>query len=50
MSATSGWITAVLAILGLVLVLHQLGVDVSITLGEMLRGTERILGQPIFLP
>ncbi len=47
MSATSGWLATVLAVLGLVLALHHLGVDVTATLGTALRNTEHFLGRPL---
>lgn len=47
MSAMSGWFTTVLAVLGLVLVLHHLGVDVSTTLVSGVRGIEHLLGLPL---
>jgi len=48
MSAINSWALSILGLLGLVLVLHQLGVDASADLGTMLRGTEHLLAQPLF--
>ena len=50
MSAAMSWMVSVVAVLGLVLALHHLGIDVSATLGTALRGAEHILGQPLVLP
>jgi hypothetical protein len=47
MTAVTSWALSILGVLGLVLFLHQLGLDVSSDLGSMLRGTEHFLGQPI---
>jgi hypothetical protein len=48
MTAVTSWALSVLGVLGLVLALHHLGVDVTAALGSALRGTEHILGQPLF--
>ncbi len=47
MSAMMSWFVSVLAVLGLVLALHHLGIDLSATLGTALRSTEHLLGQPL---
>ena len=47
MSAMMSWTLSILGVLALVLMLHQLGLDVSADLGTMLRGTEHLLGQPL---
>ena len=47
MTAVTSWALTVLGILCLVLFLHQLGVDVTATLGSLLRGTEHFLSQPL---
>ncbi|HEY1197539.1 MAG TPA: hypothetical protein VGG32_02260 [Thermoplasmata archaeon] len=47
MTAVTSWALAILGILCLVLFLHQLGVDVTSSLGSMLRGTEHFLAQPL---
>ena len=47
MSATMSWFVSVLAVLGLVLALHHLGVDVGASVGAVLRDTEHLLGQPL---
>jgi len=49
MTAISSWALSVLGLLCLVLFLHHLGVDVSATIGSVLRGTERFLAQPLAL-
>jgi len=50
MTAVQSWALSVLALLGLVLILHQLGIDASADIGTMLRGAEHVLGQPLFAP
>ena len=47
MSAAMSWFVSVLAVLGLVLALHHLGVDLTATVGMTLRSTEHLLGQPL---
>ena len=47
MSAFASWFVSVLAVLGLVLAMHHLGVDVTSTVGTMLRGAEHLLGRPL---
>ena len=47
MGAMMSWFVSVLAVLGLVLALHHLGIDVSATLGTALRSTVHVLGQPL---
>jgi hypothetical protein len=47
MSAMMSWLVSVLAVLGLVLALNHLGVDLSATLGQALRNTVHVLGQPL---
>jgi len=47
MSAFMTWFVSVLAVLGLVLALHHLGVDVSAHLSATLRSTEHFLNQPL---
>jgi hypothetical protein len=49
MSAATSWFVSVMAILGLVLALHHLGLDVTIGLGMFVHGAEHVLGQPLFL-
>ncbi len=44
------WFVSVLAVLGLVLALHQLGIDVTATLGSAIHNTEHVLGQPLSFP
>ena len=47
MSAMTSWCVAVVAVLGLVLALHHLGVDVSTSVGAFMQGAVRLLGQPL---
>jgi hypothetical protein len=47
MTATTSWFVTVLAALALVLVLNQLGVDVMVSIGSLLRGAIHILSQPL---
>jgi hypothetical protein len=47
MSAAMSWFVSVMAVLGLVLAMHQLGVDVTSSLVSALRGTEHFLNQPL---
>ncbi|MFY9716372.1 MAG: hypothetical protein WAK40_00310 [Thermoplasmata archaeon] len=49
MSAGSSWFVSILAVLGLVLALHGLGVNAGSTLGTVLRGTIHLLGEPLAL-
>jgi len=48
MSAINSWALSILGVLGLVLFLHQMGVDATADLGAMLRATEHLLSQPLF--
>jgi len=47
MSAGTSWFVSIMAVLGLVLALHGLGVNAGATLGTMLRGALQVLGQPL---
>ena len=47
MGAILAWFTTVVLVLSFVLVLHQLGVDVTPSMGSALHGIERWLGQPL---
>lgn len=47
MGAGAAWFTAVVLLLSLVVVLHQMGYDVAPSVGAMLRGVEHMLGQPL---
>ncbi|HTT16463.1 MAG TPA: hypothetical protein VMH49_03785 [Thermoplasmata archaeon] len=47
MSAATGWFVTVVAVLGLVLALHHLGVDISAGVGAAVRDAELFLGQPL---
>ncbi|MGB6501508.1 MAG: hypothetical protein WBG19_08955 [Thermoplasmata archaeon] len=47
MSAGSAWFVSIVAVLGLVLALHQLGVNAGATLGTFFRGAEQFFGQPL---
>ena len=46
-SVATGWFVSVVAVLGLVLALHHLGVNVSANVGAMLHDAELLLGQPL---
>jgi hypothetical protein len=47
MTAMKSWFLTVVAVLGLVLVLHHLGVDVTGAIGSTVRSAEQILGRPL---
>jgi hypothetical protein len=47
MTAAMSWFVSVMAVLGLVLALHQLGVNVGTNLGAVVQGAEHFLGQPL---
>jgi hypothetical protein len=47
MGAVLAWFTTVVLALSFVLVLHQLGVDVTPVLGHAVKGIERFLGHPL---
>jgi hypothetical protein len=47
MSAAMSWFATVVAVLGLVLALHHLGVDLSGNVGAVLHDAELFLGQPL---
>ena len=47
MSAAMSWFASVVAVLGLVLALHHLGVDVSASVGTVVHDAELFLGQPL---
>jgi hypothetical protein len=47
MSAAMSWFVSVVAVLGLVLALHHLGVDVSASVGTVVHDAELFLGQPL---
>jgi hypothetical protein len=47
MAAMRSWFLTVVAVLGLVLVLHHLGVDVTGAIGSTVRSAEQILGRPL---
>ncbi len=47
MSAATGWFFTVVAVLGLVLALHHLGLDVIASVGTALHDLEHFLGQPL---
>jgi hypothetical protein len=49
MSAAKSWFVSVLAVLGLVLALHGLGLDLTASLGSALHGAEHFLGTPLAL-
>jgi hypothetical protein len=48
MGAVVAWFTAVVLTLSLVVVLHQVGVDVSPTIGSVLHGALQVLNRPLF--
>ena len=47
MTAMKSWFLTVIAVLGLVLVLHHLGVDVTGAIGGAVHSAEQILGRPL---
>jgi hypothetical protein len=47
MTAMMGWFLTVLGVLGLVIVLHHLGVDMTAAIGSVLHGAEHFLGRPL---
>jgi len=47
MSAGTGWFVSVVAVLALVLALHQLGVNATADLTTVLRAAVHVLGQPL---
>ncbi len=47
MGAFLAWFTAVVLVLSFVLVLHQIGLDVTPFVGTALHGVERFLGTPL---
>jgi hypothetical protein len=47
MSAAKSWFASVMAVLGLVLALHHLGVDLTAHVGAVLHDAELLLGQPL---
>jgi hypothetical protein len=47
MDAMKSWFLSVLAVVGLVLALHHMGMDVSTSLGSTLRSMEHFLNQPL---
>lgn len=48
MGALAAWFTAVVLVLSLVVVLHQLGVDVSPAISSVLHGLSQAMNQPLF--
>jgi hypothetical protein len=48
MGAILAWFTTAVLALSLVLVLHQIGIDVSPAIGSVLHGVEHFLGRPVF--
>jgi hypothetical protein len=46
-SAATGWFVSVVAVLGLVLGLHHLGVNLSANVTAMVHDVELLLGQPL---
>jgi len=47
MSAMMSWFVSVMAVLGLVLALHHLGLDISANVGAFVQDAEHVLGQPL---
>ncbi|HXY47743.1 MAG TPA: hypothetical protein VEK13_07620 [Thermoplasmata archaeon] len=47
MKTMTTWFVAVMMLLGLVLLLHQLGVDVAASISSGLRSIEHFLNQPL---
>ncbi len=47
MSAGVAWFTAVVLLLSVVVVLHQVGFDVGPSVGTVLKGVVHLLGQPL---
>lgn len=47
MRAMEAWAVSVLMILGLVIALHQLGLDVTASLGSALRSIAHLLNEPL---
>lgn len=47
MTAMKSWFVTVIGVLGLVLVLHHLGVDVTGAITGAMHGAEQILGRPL---
>jgi hypothetical protein len=47
MTAMKSWCLTVIGVLGLVLVLHHLGVDVTGAISGAVHGAEQILGRPL---
>jgi hypothetical protein len=49
MTAMKSWFLTVIGVLGLVLVLHHLGVDVTGAITGVMHSAMRILGRPLVL-
>ncbi|MFZ1022924.1 MAG: hypothetical protein WAN87_02165 [Thermoplasmata archaeon] len=49
MGSAMAWFTTIVLLIMLVLVFHQLGVNVTSTIGQTLQGVEHFLGEPVFL-
>jgi hypothetical protein len=49
MGSAMGWFTTIVLLIMLVLVFHQLGVNITGTIGQTLRGVEHFLGEPVFV-
>lgn len=47
MTAIMSWFLSVMALLGLVLALHYLGVDLMSTVSSVLHSTAHLLGEPL---
>jgi hypothetical protein len=49
MGSAMAWFTTIVLLIMLVLVFHQLGVNITSTIGQTLRGVEHFLGEPVFV-
>lgn len=49
MTAMMSWFLTVLGVLGLVIVLHHLGVDLTTTIGSAVHGIDQWLTRPLTL-
>jgi len=47
MSAMKAWFFSIVALLGFVLAIHQLGIDVAGSMRAVVHGVERFLDQPL---
>ncbi len=47
MGSAMAWFSTIVLLILLVLMLHQLGMDITTTIGNALHGVEHFLGEPI---